>query len=101
MLFQHLKTLDMSGLTLDESLEYLSGCTALIQTAEQQGIEPRSYLVEQRKRLQRRIRDLDTDRREHEVAKINAELALLQTPDEKRAKLLERKAILEASVSST
>jgi len=101
MLFQRLKALDVSLLNMDEALEYLSGCTALIQTAEQQGVEPRPYLVEQRKRLQRRIRDLDTDRREHELAKVRAEIALRQSDEVKLQKLFEKEAALEASLVST
>lgn len=98
MLFQQLKSLDVLTLTLDEALEYLSGCTALIQTAEQQGLEPRAYLVAQRKRLQWRIRDLDRDRREHELAQVRAEIALRQPDEVKLQKLLAKEAALAASL---
>lgn len=101
MLLNNIRKVDATSLFLDECMEYLALLDILEHCYSTHGVEQPKALASQRKSFERRLRDLLHDQREHELAKIDAELALLQTPDEKRAKLLERKAALEASLSPT
>lgn len=100
MWYHQLKTLDVYSLsTIEDCANYLAMSTLLTQTYDMLSLEKPKYLPEIQKALTRRIHDLDTDCRAYELSKIDAELALLQSPDEKRAQLLERKQTLEASLA--